>query len=144
MILMSDIKLFAATKALISHNGKILLIQESSKYKDGSQTGKFDVVGGRVTPGEHFEESLKREILEETGMNVKIGAPFFVNESWPIVRDEKWQVIRIFFETFSEDDKVTLSEDHENYIWIDPKDYKNYPIIENLIPVFEAYLSRQK
>ena len=136
-----DVRLFAATKALILCKGKVLLIQESSKYKDGTQIGKFDVVGGRVTPGENFENSLKREVLEETGLEIKIGKPFFVNESWPVVREEKWQVIRIFFESFSDDDKVVLSQDHEKYIWIDPKDYKKFDIIDNLIPVFEAYLN---
>src|SRR5271170_1775032 len=134
-----NVKLFAATKALILYQGKVLLLKESTNYKDGSQIGKYDVVGGRVTPGEKFEDSFRREILEETGLRVKIGKPFFVNESWPVVREEKWQIIRIFFETYSESDKVVLSEDHESYIWIDPKDYKDYQIIENLVPVFEAY-----
>lgn len=138
-----NVKLFAATKALILYKGKVLLLKESTNYKDGSQIGKYDVVGGRVTPGEKFEDSFKREILEETGLQVKIGKPFFVNESWPIVREEKWQIIRIFFETYSESDKVVLSEDHESYIWIDPKDYKDYQIIENLVPVFETYLNRE-
>jgi len=138
-----NVKLFAATKALILYQGKVLLLKESTNYKDGSQIGKYDVVGGRVTPGEKFEDSFRREILEETGLRVKIGKPFFVNESWPVVREEKWQIIRIFFETYSESDKVVLSEDHESYIWIDPKDYKDYQIIENLVPVFEAYLSRE-
>lgn len=137
-----EVRLFAATKALIFNKGRVLLLQESSNYKDGTQTGKFDVVGGRITPGENFEDSLRREVLEETGLHIRIGRPFFVNESWPTVRGEKWQVVRIFFEAFSDGDNVTLSEDHEKYEWIDPKDYKDYNIIENLVPVFEAYLSR--
>jgi 8-oxo-dGTP diphosphatase len=139
-----DVRLFAATKALIEYKGKILLIQESPKYKDGTQIGKFDVVGGRITPGQTFEESLKREVLEETGLSITIGKPFFVNESWPVVRGEKWQIVRIFFEAFSENDNVVLSEDHEKYIWIYPEKYKDYPIIENLIPIFEAYLENKK
>ncbi len=137
-----DVRLFTAAKALICFKGKILLLQESTKYKDGTNAGKFDVAGGRITPGERFDEALKREVLEETGLNVKVGKPFFVNESWPVVRGEKWQVIRIFFEAFPEDGRVTLSEDHETYIWIDPKDFGKHHIIENLVPVFEAYLDR--
>ena len=138
---MDDVKLFTATKALISHEGKILLIQESNIYSDGTQLGKFDVVGGRITPGENFEDCLKREVLEETGLEIILGKPFFVIESRSTVRGENWQIIRIFFEAFSTKSKVTLSEDHENYVWINPKDYKNYKIIENLEPVFEAYLT---
>ncbi len=137
-----NIKLFAATKALILNDGKILLLKESTKYLDGTQAGKFDVVGGRITPGEKFDESLRREVLEETGLHVRVGRPFFVNESRPTVRGENWQVIRIFFEAFSEGSNVTLSEDHDEYMWIKPEDYRDYPIIENLVPVFEAYLNR--
>ena len=94
-------KLFVAIKAFIVHNGKVLLIKESTSYTDGSHAGKFGVVGGRVEPGEQFEESLLREIKEETGLNVKIGRPFFVNEWRPEVRGELWQIIGIFIECFS-------------------------------------------
>jgi len=140
-LLVDEVRLFTATKALIVHEGKVLVLRESSKYVEGTNSGRFDVVGGRITPGERFEDALKREIFEETGLSVKIGKPFFVNESWPVVKGEKWQVVRIFFEAFSEDNKVILSEDHDKYEWINPNNFRNYPIIENLVPVFEAYIN---
>jgi 8-oxo-dGTP diphosphatase len=74
------IHLFAATKAFILYQGKVLLLRESTQYSDGSNAGGYDVVGGRVTPGERFDESLLREIREETGLSVRIGRPFFMNE----------------------------------------------------------------
>ena len=90
-------KIFVATKAFIIHDGKVLLLKESSAYTDGSNVGKFDVVGGRVQPGQRFDESLIREIKEETGLHVTIGRPFFVNEWRPIVRGEQWQIVGTFF-----------------------------------------------
>jgi 8-oxo-dGTP diphosphatase len=136
------IKLFAATKAFINYNGKVLLLKESAKYADGTNSGKFDVVGGRVKPGQRFDESLIREIKEETGLSARIGRPFFVNEWRPVVRGEQWQIIGAFFECFAKTDKVMLGKDHEEYAWIDPKQYKKYNIIDNLMPAFESYLSR--
>ena len=133
-------KIFVAMKAFIVHSGKVLLLRESSKYSDGSNAGKFDVVGGRVEQGQRFDESLLREIKEETGLNVTIGRPFFVDEWRPNVRGEQWQIVGTFFECFSYSDKVTLSEDHEGYVWINPKDYKNYDLVENLLLVFESFL----
>lgn len=82
-------KMFVATKAFIINNGRVLLLKESSKYTDGSNAGKFDVVGGRVEPGQRFDESLLREIKEETGLSVRLGRPFFVNEWRPKVRGEQ-------------------------------------------------------
>lgn len=135
-------KLFVATKAFVVHKGKLLLLKESSKYSDGSNAGKFDVVGGRVKPGERFDESLLREVREETGLDIKIGRPFFINEWRPIVRGEQWQIVGMFFECFADSDKVMLSEDHEEFIWIDPNEYMRYNLIDNLVSAFGSYLNR--
>lgn len=134
--------MFVATKAFIMHNGKVLLLKESSKYNDGSNVGKFDVVGGRVEPGQRFDENLLREVKEETGLKIKIGNPFFVSEWRPIVKNEQWQIIGIFFECFSDSAEVKLSEDHSEFIWINPKEFKNYKIIEGLTPVFKSFLTK--
>ncbi len=135
-------KLFVATKAFITHKGKILVLQESSNYQDGTNVNKYDVVGGRIQPGERFDDALRREVLEETGLAITIGKPFFVNEWRPTVKDEPWQIVGIFFECESATDTVALSADHTAFAWIDPKEYTQANIIPNLYPVFEAYLKR--
>lgn len=135
-----DIKLFVATKAFIFHQGKVLILRESSKYSDGANSGKYDVVGGRVTPGQRFDESLKREVREETGLDVDIMEPFFVNEWRPLVRNEQWQIVGIFFKCIAKSGDVILSQDHDHFMWIHPAEYKKYDLIENLFPAFEAYL----
>ncbi|MFA5021807.1 MAG: NUDIX domain-containing protein [Patescibacteria group bacterium] len=135
-------KLFVATKAFISYQGKILILRESKKYHDGSNQGKYDVVGGRIKPGQNFKDSLLREIKEETGLDVVIGKPFFVNEWRPVVDNKPWQIVGIFFNCEAKSQQITLSQDHDDYLWVDPKDYKDYNIIENLSPVFEAYLNQ--
>ena len=136
-----DVKLFVATKALITFNDKVLVVRESSKYEDGTNANKYDVVGGRIEPGQKFDESLVREVQEETELAVSIGKPFFVSEWRPVVRGEQWQIVGIFFKCTALSDAVVLSEDHDDYQWIDPKEYKNFNLIDNLGPVFEAYLS---
>lgn len=133
-------KLFFATKAFINFNGRILILRESSKYEDGANASKFDVVGGRVEPGQRFDESLMREIKEETGLVVTIGCPFHVGEWRPTVRGEQWQIIGTYFECIANSDQVVLSDDHDEHQWIDPNDHHNFPIIENLRTAFERYL----
>jgi 8-oxo-dGTP diphosphatase len=139
-----DVRLFVATKAFIAHNNKVLILRESSKYEDGAKEnlGKYDVPGGRIEPGQRFDESLLREIKEETGMDARIGKPFFVNEWRPVVRGEQWQIVGTFFECFVDTDEVVLSDDHDEYKWIDPNDYKQYNLIDNLIETFEGFLRR--
>lgn len=130
-------------KAFIVHQGKILVLRESAKYDDGSNLNKYDVVGGRIKPGQHFKESLLREIQEETGLKVTVGKPFFVNEWRPVVKGEQWHIVGTFFECHAEDNKVILSEDHDHCLWIDPQEYTKFPLIDNLIPAFEEYLQNK-
>jgi len=136
-----EIKLFVAMRAFVKFGDKILILRESSDYKEGANASRYDVVGGRITPGERFDESLLREIKEETGLEVKVGKPFTVAEWRPIVRGEQYHVVGTFFECEALSDKVVLSKDHDDYQWIKPEEYKNHNIIRNLKKVFEAYLN---
>jgi 8-oxo-dGTP diphosphatase len=140
--MVADIKLFVATKAFISFEGRMLILRESSKYQDGTNANKYDVVGGRVEPGQKFDESLLREIREETNLTVSIEKPFFVSEWRPSVRGEQWQIVGIFFMCSAQSREVTLSSDHDDFKWIDPREYVAFDLIENLKPAFEAYLSQ--
>ena len=137
-------KLFIATKAFILHQGKMLILREAGSYQDGTHMGRFDVPGGRLKPGERYEDALRREIKEETGLDVTIGQPIAVNEWRPVVRGERWQIVGIFFSCTTHSDAVQLSEDHDAFEWIDPATYQDHNVIENLSGVFDAYLlSRQ-
>ncbi len=135
-------KLFIATKAFIVHEGKVLILRESGKYADGTNSGRFDVPGGRLNPGERFDQALAREVLEETGLTVAVGKPIAVNEWRPVVRGEAWQVVGVFFECLAGDAEVTLSPDHDAFEWIDPEAYKEYPLIDNLQAIFNAFLKK--
>lgn len=135
-------KLFVATKAFIVHDGKVLLLRESGAYSDGSNEGRYDCPGGRLKPGERFDEALTREVKEETGIEIVVEKPIAVNEWRPVVRDEQWQIVGIFFLCSTKIADVILSEDHDAYEWIDPKTYGDYNIIDNLKSIFEAYLNQ--
>jgi 8-oxo-dGTP diphosphatase len=135
-------KLFIATKAFIVHNGKVLILRESPKYGAGTNIGRYDVVGGRLNPGEKWDDGLLREIKEETGLSVKIGKPFAVNEWRPVVKGEQWHVVGVFIECHAEAPSVVMDTEHDHYEWIEPKDYQKYNLIPNLHSMFEAYLKK--
>lgn len=131
--------LWVATKALIINNGKALILKESAS-KDGTQTGRFGLPGGRLNMGESWSDALKREVLEECGLLITIKDPLLVDEWRPVVRGEHWQIVGIFFLATSDMDNVTLSDEHESYEWIHPGDYEQYNLIENEKAVFKKYL----
>ena len=130
-----------AMKAFVIYNGKVLLLRESLKY-ESPNTGKWDVPGGRVKPGERFDQGLIREIKEETGLEIKLDKPFSVREWRPAIREVEHQIIGTFIECFADSDEVILSRDHDRYEWINPEDHKNYDLVGELPQVFGDYLNR--
>lgn len=128
-------------KAFLVHDGKVLILRESKKYADGTNAAQYDVPGGRLALGERFDETLVREIKEETGLAVSFGRPFAVSEWRPVVRGEQWQVVATFVECIAPTDTVQLGEDHDDFQWIDPAEYTKYSLIPNLVPIFQQYLT---
>ena len=113
-------KLFVGTKAVIHHEGKVLLIRESEQYEDGAEVGKWDVPGGRIESNEHVREGLLREVQEETGLIVIANELLGVCDGFPEIKGEQCHVVRIYFLCQCSSNGVVLSKDHDLYDWVDP------------------------
>ncbi len=137
-------KLFIATKAFIVHDGKVLLVRESGNYADGVRGGLYQLPGGRMNPGENFLDSLYREVKEETGLNIQVVRPLYVDEWRPTVRGEQWQIVGIYFLCSTNDPSVVLSDEHDVYEWINPAKADDVDIVENEREVFRIYLKGAK
>ncbi|MFX0015650.1 MAG: NUDIX domain-containing protein [Promethearchaeota archaeon] len=58
---------FIGVGGVIFHNTRVLLV----KLNYGPAKGRWLIPGGLVDPGETLREAIKREILEETGQNIR-------------------------------------------------------------------------
>ena len=78
-----------ATLCYVRQGGKTLMIHRVKKDQDIHQ-GKWNGLGGKLEPGETPEECARRELLEESGLNVRsleykgiLTFPLFAdNEDW--------------------------------------------------------------
>lgn len=61
-----------ANAIIINKEGKILLI----KLKKGPYAGGLCIPGGGIEPGELSKDTIRREILEETGITIGEGTHF--------------------------------------------------------------------
>ncbi|HTY88471.1 MAG TPA: 8-oxo-dGTP diphosphatase MutT [Candidatus Acidoferrum sp.] len=59
--------------ALIFRNGRILITQ---RHRDAHLGGLWEFPGGKREPCETFKQCLKREIREELGVGISVGALF--------------------------------------------------------------------
>lgn len=108
------------TKSIIYNRKlkKILLVQRSKKDSVGANS--WENVGGNVECGEELEEAMKREIREETGItDIRIERVAYVTL---VNAENPYLIIAYLCEAFTE--TVTLSEEHQAFIWADVEDCK--------------------
>lgn len=132
-------KLFVGAKGLIVREGKVLLLQESAQYQDGTERGKWDVPGGRIEAGETVREGLAREILEESGLEVQPGVLLGVFDGFPEIKGEKCHVVRVYFLCTADSGEVKLSDDHSEYCWVTPEEAIKMKLVDDIAEVLETY-----
>ena len=139
-------KLNIRAAGIIEHNGKILVHKEISK-------DHYALIGGRVKIGEDSETTIKREIKEELGKEIKTTGYIATIENFFEEKGQKYHEILFVHkaEFINEEDKKieqTLKnvEGKENlrYEWIEKSKIEEYKILpgtikeilkENKIPV---------
>ena len=105
-------KFGVATKAMIRNEGKYLVLYKSETEE--INPNEIDIPGGRMKFGESAEESLKREIAEELGVNIEIEKPSRV---WSFVKGDLHLVGVTFLAKYL-DGKLKLSGEHTKYEWV--------------------------
>ena len=110
-----DIELKVGVKiSLKNKEGKYLIVRRSSeKYPEVGP--KWDIVRGRIDAGKTLIQNLRREVLEETGLEI-IGEPELIFAQ-DILRVEGKHTVRLTY-TGRADGEVILNDEHEEYKWV--------------------------
>ena len=139
-----DIVLKVAAKAVITDGkGRILLVREASTYDEGTNIGRYNIPGGRLNPGESYEYGLQREIKEELGLEIDYLYPLYIGEWRPVIKNVPYQIIGIFSVCSVKNKKITLSKEHDSYLWINPKIASEIDIMYPDSEVVKIFFKRQ-
>lgn len=132
---MNDIPLYIAPTALITnYNDECLFLQRSPRSQ--VNPGKWDMSGGKPELGETLDQALKREVREETGLNLtRIGTLLGTAEL--LLFDKR--IIYLIFECLTDGDTVTLSTEHEAFRWVKESEILNLDLAPQFRPFFETY-----
>lgn len=118
--------------AIIENSGKILCAQRSESM---SLPLKWEFPGGKIDVGESPEECLRRELLEEMGISVRVG------ERLPLTTHHypAFSVTLYPFICLIEAGEIILHE-HADIAWLPPKQLNTLDWAKADLPVIKSYL----
>ena len=98
-------------------NDKILLLKVRSKSSHDAD--RWEIPGGKVKKGEFFDDALRREFLEETGLEITIESLFNVvqNNYTACKTNEQVKSIQLIMKVTAKSDEVMISAEHDDYRW---------------------------
>ena len=104
-------------RGICEHDGKFLLLKVRSK--SAHDAGKWEIPGGKVKKCEFFDNALKREYLEETGLEINIVSLYNVvrNDYTACKTSEEVKSIQLTMKVTCEGEDVKISEEHDEFGW---------------------------
>ena len=100
---------------LRNKEGKYLTICRSAeKYPDAGR--QWEIAGGRINPGISLMENLKREVMEETGLEIT-GEPKLITAQDIFRSGKDRHIVRLTY-IGEASGEVKLSDEHTEHQWL--------------------------
>ncbi len=112
-------------RGICEYNGKILLLQLRSN--SAHDAGRWEIPGGKVKKSEFFDDALRREYMEETGLDINIISLYnAIQKDYVACKTgEKVKSIQLIMKVSTNSDEVVISDEHAMYGWFTKEEIKN-------------------
>lgn len=128
-------------EAIIEKDGKILITQRS--FARDHAPGEWETLTGRVGQDESLEEAVKREVKEETQLDVEIITPFNTFHFYRGREREECQGIS-FWCRWKSGEVVLDSKEQIAYKWVTPVEALRYLKKESIIKSIQQFINIRK
>jgi 8-oxo-dGTP diphosphatase len=105
----------ATSAVIINENNEILFLKRSES--DDFMPGNWDVPGGGLDYGEDLEAGLRREVMEECGIEIEILKTLTVSTYF---MDEVQRIDVTYLCRGINTENLKLSSEHSDHLWIYP------------------------
>jgi ADP-ribose pyrophosphatase YjhB (NUDIX family) len=122
MILQVGVKIF-----LKNSDNKYLLIRRSPVKYPGVK-GEWDIPGGRINPGSLLIENLRREVREETQLEI-IAEPKLIHAQDIIPNDDR-HIVRLSYIGTTDGNPILDTTENVEYKWLTLDELKIHPDID--------------
>jgi 8-oxo-dGTP diphosphatase len=139
---MTLIQSIAAKAIIVDGRGRALVLKQSDE-EGVSYAGRYHAPGGMVEPGESLHDALRREVLEETGLKVRIDNLLTVAE-WPAhIRGQDYQCFGVFYLCLVDGrTEVAHSEEHGDSAWVTAKEAATMDILSSAKELIQQVLGQ--
>ena len=106
--------------AVIRHKGQVFIAQ---RPEEGLLGGMWEFPGGKTKIGETLDACLMREICEELGVDIEVGAPFGIYE-------HAFTHFRITLHAFEclLTGGTPVPHEHKDLRWVKPAELQDFPM----------------
>lgn len=122
IILQVGVKAFLKNK-----EGKYLLMKRNSE-KYNNTKGSWDIVGGRINPGTRLIDNLKREIKEETQIEIDSEPKLIYVQD--ILHYQDTHVVRLTYIVEGQGEIVLDTSENIEYKWLSPDEIENHEDVD--------------
>ncbi|MFO0718881.1 MAG: NUDIX domain-containing protein [Candidatus Paceibacterota bacterium] len=131
-----DTLFYVGQKAFIKKGDEVLVLGDP---KEG-----LDFPGGKIQEGEDdLIESLKREVREETQLEILVGEPFttWINVFPPNHRLAGKKVYLVAYKCEYVSGEVCLSNEHDKFTWVNKENFEKVNDGTTFFEVLKKYFS---
>ncbi|MDE1833020.1 MAG: NUDIX domain-containing protein [Candidatus Micrarchaeota archaeon] len=109
--------MFVWVGAMIQNGDKFLFLRRSNHTENWRR--KWQLPGGRMEWGESPLDTMRREVMEETGLSLR--GPVLAGAYTSMIRSRKgveYHTLLIVFHARTRSSRVRLSDEHDEYRWM--------------------------
>jgi 8-oxo-dGTP pyrophosphatase MutT (NUDIX family) len=129
-----DTKVWNSVSFICFNSSKDMVLILKRAKDDDSEPGKWCLPGGGVDAGESFEDSLFREVSEET--NCEVGEYDYFKS---IVVGTRLRVV-FFFGSVADESVVKVNFEHSEFKWVKFENIKDYDFAFNQDTIIYEFL----
>ena len=120
-----------AVGGVVIKEDRVLLVRRGKAPSEG----EWAIPGGSVELGETLQEAVRREILEETGISIRVGEPIHIFDD--VRRDEaghiRFHYVILDFSGEFLSGELRAADDAKDARWVSPAEFSQLNINTNTI-----------